>query len=66
MSRKKGVTLTEDQKALMRERRRTNRLDTSSPFLLVMESLKHLSYWELIDFIDLAESMQRRKEVIKD
>lgn len=60
MARKKGVKMTEEQKAAMRARRTANKLGKENAFVKVTDNLKLLSFRELNDAIALA--MRFRKE----
>ena len=62
MARKKGVKMTEEQKAAMRAKRLANKMGKDSAYHSVVTNLKHLSYSELTNAIALA--LRYRKEKI--
>ncbi|MDL2266060.1 hypothetical protein LJC57_09970 [Parabacteroides sp. OttesenSCG-928-G07] len=62
MARKKGVKMTEEQKAAMRAKRLANKLGKESAFNQVTSNLRHLSFSELNNIIALA--LRYRKERI--
>ncbi len=61
MARKKGVKMTDEQKAAMRANRIANRTGKESAFRLVVTNLKHLSYFELNNAIALAHRFRKEK-----
>ncbi len=62
MARKKGVKMTDEQKAAMRARRQANKMGKETAFVKVTDNLKLLSYKELNDAIALA--LRYRKDKI--
>ncbi|MDL2221210.1 hypothetical protein LJC35_01495 [Parabacteroides sp. OttesenSCG-928-N08] len=61
MARKKGVKMTEEQKAAMRAKRLANKMGKDSAFHAVAMNLKHLSYVELTNAIALAVRYRKEK-----
>lgn len=61
MARRKGQTMTEEQKAAMRAKRLANKQGKQNAFNLVATNLKHLSFSELTSVIGLAQHERKNK-----
>lgn len=61
MGRIKGQKMTEEQKAAMRAKRAAKKQSKSEAFSMVTSSIKHLSYNELEQVIDIACRVKKDK-----